>query len=162
MESGDLFERVIVGLRDLPINLIVTVGRHIDPSEFGLQPSNVQVERHIPQSLVLPHCDLVVSHGGSGSVIGALAAGLPSLLIPLGADQPQNAERCSQLGVARVLDVGVTPEAVRTSAAEILDDPAYRRNAERLRDEIAALPEPAHAVRLIERLARDKRPVYSA
>jgi len=162
MESGDLFERVIVGLRDLPINLIVTVGRHIDPSEFGPQPSNVQIERHIPQSLVLPHCDLVVSHGGSGSVIGALAGGLPSLLIPMGADQPQNAERCSQLGVARVLDVAVTPETVRVAAAEMLDDPAYRRNAERLRDEIAALPEPAHAVRLLERLASDKRPLYSA
>ena len=161
MESGDLFERVLIGLRELPINLIATVGRHIDPAEFGPQPGNVRVERHIPHSLVLPHCDLVVSHGGSGSVIGALACGLPSLLIPLGADQPLNAERCVQLGVARELGVGVTPEAVRAAAAMMLDDPGYRRNAERLRDEIAALPEAAHAVGLLERLAADKRPLYS-
>ena len=47
MESGDLFQRVIAGLRDLPINLVVTVGRDIDPHEFGAQPANVRVERFI-------------------------------------------------------------------------------------------------------------------
>ena len=51
-----------------------------------------------------PALRLVVSHGGSGSVVGALAHGLPMVLLPLGADQPQNARRCAELGVARVLD----------------------------------------------------------
>ncbi len=62
MESGDLFARVLAGLRDVPINVpvnvpinvVVTVGRHIDPADFGPQPTNVHVERYIPQSLVLP------------------------------------------------------------------------------------------------------------
>lgn len=162
-ESGDLFERVLGGLRELSVNLIVTVGRHIDPAEFGPQPRNVHIARHVPQSTVLPHCDLVVSHGGSGSVMGALAHGLPSLLIPLGADQPLNAERCSALGVAHVLEAAeITPQLVREAAATMLDDPACRRRAERLRDEIATLPEPAYVVGLLERLASDKRPVYSS
>jgi UDP:flavonoid glycosyltransferase YjiC (YdhE family) len=77
MESGDLFQRVLTGLRDLPVNLIVTVGRDLDPDELGTQPANVHIERFIPQAALLPHCDLVVSHGGSGSVLGALAHGLP-------------------------------------------------------------------------------------
>ena len=94
-ESGDLIARVLAGLRELPCNLVATVGPGIDPEEFSPQPANVHIERHIPQSSVLPHCDLVVSHGGSGSVIGALAHGLPSILIPIGADQPHNAARCS-------------------------------------------------------------------
>ncbi|MGH3451936.1 MAG: glycosyltransferase [Haloechinothrix sp.] len=44
--------------------------------------------------MVLPRCDAAVSHGGSGSVMGALAHGLPQVLFPMGADQPQNAARC--------------------------------------------------------------------
>lgn len=163
MESGDLLDRVLAGLRELPINLLVTVGSEIDPEEFGPQPAHVRIERHVPQESVLPDCDLVVCHGGSGSVIGALAHGLPCVLIPLGADQPLNADRCADLGVAQVLDaMEVTPESVRAAVARVLEDPGYRRNAGHLRDEIAALPEPAEAVGLLERLGAEKRPLYSS
>ena len=110
LESGDLFARVLGGLRELPVNVIVTVGHHIDPAEFGPQPANVHIERYIAQEAILPQCSLVVSHGGSGSVSGALAHGRPAVLIPMGADQPMNAARCEQLGVARVLDpIEATP-----------------------------------------------------
>ena len=96
-------------------------------------------------------------------MIGALVHGLPSVLIPMGADQPLNAARCEALGVARVLDaVGATPETVREAVSTVLADPTYWRAAERLRDEIAALPGPAHAVALLERLATEKRPLLSA
>jgi UDP:flavonoid glycosyltransferase YjiC (YdhE family) len=47
----------------------------------------------------------------------------------------------------------VTPQGVRETVLRVLGDPKYRRAAERLRDEIAALPGPDHAVRLLERLA---------
>jgi UDP:flavonoid glycosyltransferase YjiC (YdhE family) len=160
MESGDLFQRVLAGLRDLPIHLIVTVGRDMDPAEFGLQPANVHMERYIPQALILPRCDLVVSHGGSGSVSGALAYGVPLLLIPMGADQPFNAARCADLRLAQVLDaVEATPESVRTAASALLANPAYRQAAESLRAEIAALPDLEYAIRLLERLAVEKRPL---
>ena len=157
LESGDLFTRVLAGLRDLPINVIATVGREIDPAEFGPQPANIHIERFIPQLVLLPHCAAVVSHGGSGSVIGALTHGLPMVLLPMGADQPLNAARCADLGIARALDaVEATPETVRAAVATVLTDPSYRRAAERLRDEIAALPGPAHAVVLLERLAAEQ------
>ncbi len=157
-ESGDLFTRVLAGLRDLPVKVVVTVGHHIDPEELGPQPANVHIERYMAQESILPHCSLVVSHGGSGSVIGALAHGRPSVLIPMGADQPANAARCVQLGVARVLDpIGATPDTVRTAVSAVLEDPGYRRAAERIRDEFAALPGPAHTIGLLERLAAEKR-----
>ena len=104
LESGDLFERVLAGLSGLPVSVVVTVGREVDPKALGPQPGNVRVEQYVPQSLLLPRCDLVVSHAGSGSVVGALAHGLPMVLLPIGADQPLNAARCEALGVARVLD----------------------------------------------------------
>lgn len=157
VESGDLFQRVLAGLRDLPIQVIVTVGRDIDPAELGPQPAHVRIERYVPQSEVLPHCDGVVSHGGSGSVTNALAHGLPMVLIPLGADQPLNAARCETLGVARVLDaLTATPQQVREAVSRVLDDSAYGRAAERIRDEIAALSGPEHAIMLLERLAAER------
>lgn len=157
MESGDLFSRILSGLQELPVNLVVTVGRDLDPLELGPQPANVHIERFIPQSVVLPHCDLVVSHGGSGSVVGALAHGLPMLLAPMGADQPSNAARCEALGIGRVLDViTAKPAEVRDAAALLLADPTYRSAAERIREKFAALPGPESTVPLLERLAADR------
>jgi len=154
-ECGDLFARVLAGLRDVEVNVVATVGPGIDPAEMGPQPARIRITDYVSQSSVLPHCDAVVSHGGSGSVIGALAHGLPSVLLPMGADQPLNAGRSAALGVGRVLDaLAATPESVRDALAAVLDKPTYRLAAQRLRKEIAALPPPLHAVPLLEELAR--------
>jgi UDP:flavonoid glycosyltransferase YjiC (YdhE family) len=154
VESGDLFQRVLAGLRELPISVVVTVGGDIDPAELGPQPANVRVERFVPQAALLPHARAVVSHGGSGSVLGALVHGRPMVLIPMGADQPLNSARCAALGLARVLDpLAATPDDVRAAVADVLENPGYRLAAERLRDELAALPGLAEAESLLERLA---------
>lgn len=151
--TTDLFSRVLAGLQELPVNVVVTVGERVDPAELGPLPGHVRVEQFIPQELLLPQCDLVVSHGGSGTVMGALAHGLPSVLFPLGADQPYNARRCLDLGTAQVLDpVTVTSEEVRAAVSAVLADGAYRRAAERVRAEIDALPGPEQTVPLLEGL----------
>lgn len=155
MESGDLLERAIAGLRELPIELVVTIGPQRNLCALGPQPSHVHVEQHVPHALLLPHCDLVVSHGGSGTLVDALAAGLPSLILPLGADQPLNAVRCEALGIGAALDaLAATPAAIRAAATRLLEDPAPRAAARRIQAEIAALPGPELAVGLLEALAR--------
>jgi UDP:flavonoid glycosyltransferase YjiC (YdhE family) len=158
LESGDLFARVLAGLRTLDVDVVATVGRQIDPDELGPQPERIRVERYLPHSAVLPRCDAVVSHGGSGSVLGALAYGLPSVLLPMGADQPWNAARCEELGVALVLDaMRATPDDVREAVSTVLEDASYRAAAGRVRDEIRALPGPEHALALLERLLETER-----
>jgi UDP:flavonoid glycosyltransferase YjiC (YdhE family) len=152
----ELYARVLAGLREAPVRVIATLGEHIDPSALGPQPSGVRIERFIPQSLVLPRCDLVISHGGSGSLMGALAHGLPSVLMPLGADQPFNARRCVDLGLATVLDpVTLTPEEVRAAVVAVLADQTYRRAAERMQTEINDLPGPEQTVPMLEGLRRN-------
>ena len=147
VEAGDLFTRVLAGLREVGRDVVVTVGDELDPAELGPQPGHVHVERYVPLGAVLPSCAAVVSHGGSGSLVATLAHGLPSLLLPMGADQPGNAARCEALGVARVLEVtSLTADDVREAVTALLSDGAYRRAAQRLRDEIAGLPGPDHAV----------------
>jgi MGT family glycosyltransferase len=162
-ESGDLFARVLAGLRALRANLLVTVGRKIDPATLGPQPANVRIERFVPQAEILPHVDLVVSHGGSGSVLGALAHGRPMVVLPMGADQPLNAARITALRVGRSLGaITATPDDVREAASSVLADASYRESASRVADEIAALPSPDVAVGLLERLARERRPIVAA
>lgn len=158
-ESGDLLSRIVAGLRDLPVEVVATVGPQLDPAELGPQPPHVRVERFIDQWALLPHCSLVVSHGGSGTVCGALAHGLPMLLLPMGADQPFNAQRCQALGVARVLDpVGQTSASIRDAAADLLARDGYRQAARQVAAEIAALPGPEQACALLSQLARQGAP----
>ena len=104
-----------------------------------------------------------VFHGGSGTLTGALAHGLPMVLLPMGADQPANALRSHALVLGVNLEaIRATPEDVRDAAAAVLADPAYRLAAQRLQTEIAALPEPAAAVGLLERLAIERQPVLAS
>ena len=157
-----ILEAVVDGLRDEPTTLIVTTGRDRDPADFGPQPPNVHLERYVPQSLLFPRCDLVITHGGSGTVITALSHGLPMVIVPVSADQPDNARRCEQLGVARVIAPDSrTPEAFRNAAREVLNAPRYRQEAQRLREEMERLPEPEDVVGWLERLAREKQPMVT-
>ena len=160
-DRTDIVSAILEGLREEPINLMLTVGRNGDPLEFGEQPANVHVERFIPQNLLLPQCDLVVTHGGSGTMLDALSHGLPMVIIPIAADQPVNAQLCVELGVARV----VTPEGrtemelaheIRKAAQEVLREPRYRQNAQRLQREMEELPGLEYPVALLETLAAER------
>lgn len=149
-----VLEAILAGLREEPITLIMTTGRDRDPAAFGPQPPNVHLERYVPQSLLFPYCDLVVTHGGTGTVMAALGQGLPMVILPIAADQPDNARRCVDIGLAEAVTSDErTPETIRAATRKVLADPRYRENAGRLQDEIQAMPGPDQAVALLERLA---------
>jgi len=151
LESGDLFARVLAGLRGR--RAFVTVGQAVDPAELGPPPPGVRIERYVDQAEVLPRCCAVVSHGGSGSLLGAFAHGLPSVVLAMGADQLRNAARCEAVGVARLLHpVTATPAEIAEAVDEVISAPSYREAAMRLRADIAALPGPERAVELLEAL----------
>ncbi|MFI5605740.1 glycosyltransferase [Amycolatopsis sp. NPDC051903] len=152
-ESGDLIERALAGLAKLDANVTATVGAQLDPAEFGPQPPHVHVARFVPQAELLPSIDLVVSHGGSGSVAGALAHGLPSILFPMGADQPGNARRAARLGTGVALDpANATPDEIHATAARLLTEARWREAAQRVQEEINAQPGAEETVPLLEAL----------
>ena len=123
------------GLLELPVNVVVTTGSASLPA----QPPHVVVARYLPHALLLPRCDLVVSQGGAGILLGALANGLPQLVLPQGADQPANAAAVQRAGAGLALST-VTAERVRAAAQELLTDPDYAARAREIRAEIAAMP----------------------
>jgi len=116
---SDVFGAIIAGVRDLDVNLIVTLGRNLDPAQFGPQPDNVHIMRYLSQVLLLSRCNVVVNHGGFSTVLGALTSGVPMVILPGGADAPVNARRTAALGVAIVLGTNEgTPEAFRAAVQD--------------------------------------------
>lgn len=150
-----VLQTIISGLRDAPINLIVTLGRGKDPADFGAQPANVHIEPYIPQSLLLPHCDLMVMHGGSNSLLAALDVGLPLVIVPLIADQFFNAHVTQRLTLGETVSLdALSPENILTAVNKVLIAPVYRQTAAALRDEMHGLPEQQCALELVGEVLR--------
>jgi UDP:flavonoid glycosyltransferase YjiC (YdhE family) len=151
--AADVFRTVLDGLRDEPFNVIVTVGADGDPTLLGAQPDNVHVERYIPQSELLPHCALLVSHAGSGATLGAANAGVPMLAIPQGADQFLNAERIVQVGLGlRLMPAELSALAVRSRARQLIGDRRFVEVAKTQQAAIAQMPTPRSVVAVLEAL----------
>ena len=143
------------GVSDLPVNVIATVGPNLDPAIFGPQPAHVMLERYLPQALVLPWVDAVVSHGGSGTTLGALAEGKPMVILPMAADQFINADQVVRTGSGLALPpVARTPDRIREAIEQVLTYPSYAAAARVLQTEIRAMP-PAEIVLadLVDRLS---------
>jgi UDP:flavonoid glycosyltransferase YjiC (YdhE family) len=140
VESGDLLGRIVDGLGTIDVEALVTVGPHVGVDEFVPAP-HVRLAQFVAQRDVLGHCDAVVCHGGSGTLMAALSRGLPVVVIPMGADQPDNADRCEQLGCGVVLDaVDATPGDIADAVREVTTEHRYRQSAQRLAAEAAAQP----------------------
>jgi len=148
-----LCRATIDAVAELPMRVLLTVGDSRDPEEFGAVPDSVHIERWIPQPDVMPHAAAMVGHGGSGSTLMAMAAGVPLAVVPLFADQPYNARRVAQIGAGIALEGGIEAVAELPGAVRaLLEEPRYRRQAERVAAEVAALPPVDDAVRVLEDL----------
>ena len=147
-------QATLSGLHDLDVRVLVTVGPRVDPSALGPQPPHVRVEQYVPQAALLPHCDAVVSHGGSGTMLASLRHGLPQLVLPQGADQFLNAAALSASGAGLSLTPReATPPAIQDAVRRLLGGPSYRNAAVKIREEIGAMPTPDHVVPVLEELA---------
>jgi UDP:flavonoid glycosyltransferase YjiC (YdhE family) len=150
----DMYRAAIDALDGLAIRLLVTVGRGQNSAELGDLPPSVHVEEWVPQAAVMPHARAMVGHGGAGTTLAALAGGVPTVFLPVFADQPINAARVAEFGAGLALDM--TPaglERLGSSVRELLDDPRYGAAARKVADEIASLPPVDESVGLIEAIA---------
>ena len=142
LDEPGLLRVLLDALADADINVLMTIGRRGDPASFAPWPANATIERFVPQADVLPHCRVVVSHGGSGTTYGALAHGLPLLMLPHAADQFENAAAARSTGVAETLmPYEIETAAIRLAVEALLADAAYAARAREIAAEIAAMPD---------------------
>ena len=145
-----LYRAAIDAIAPLDARVLVTTGRDADPAALGPLPANVHAERWVAQADVMPHAAAMVCHGGFGTVRAGLAAGVPLAVLPLFADQPDNAARVHALGAGvAVADPGELAAAVRA----LLDEPRYAARAAAVAEETRALPPVQEAARILQELA---------
>lgn len=141
-------------LSSLHVRVLVTVGPNADPGVLGDQPANVRVERYVPQSAVFASCDVVVSHGGSGTVLGALEAGLPQLCLPQGADQFLNAPLVAAAGAGLALSPNAcNVQSIAGSVRRLLSESSFRAQAGRVSESIASMPSVDDVAAVLETLS---------
>jgi UDP:flavonoid glycosyltransferase YjiC (YdhE family) len=138
-EGKALYNTAIEAIAQLPVRALLTTGRGFVIAALGVLPANVRVEAWVPQAEVLPHAAVLVCHGGAGTVLGGLAAGVPQVVVPVGADQPFNAQSVVALGAGLALPKPDT-EALRSAIQRLLDEPEFRRAARAVATDMAALP----------------------
>ena len=147
-----VLREAIDGLSRLPVDVLLATGPTVGADDLGAVPDNVRVLGWVPQAELLPHVDVVVHHGGSGTTLGASAAGKPQLILPQGADQFANAEAVLKAGTGtRLLPGELTADAVVEQVRTLLASEAVHAAVRRLFDEIAAMPSPGEiAARLAD------------
>jgi UDP:flavonoid glycosyltransferase YjiC (YdhE family) len=144
--AADVYRMVRTALEDTRARVLLTVGRRFDGAMLTAVPAHVHVEAWIDQAQALAHADLVLCHGGSGTALGALAAGVPLVMVPLFADQFENARRIAATGAGLVVEDARRPIDVRAaprvadSVKALLGDASYRRRARSIAAEMGASP----------------------
>jgi UDP:flavonoid glycosyltransferase YjiC (YdhE family) len=122
----------------------VTVTTGPNPAEVLDQANpRVFVQQYLQQSAILPHVDVIVSHGGAGTTLGALLHGLPHVVVPQQKmSQLRNALRIEALGVGIHVSYDAPPDASARAVRAILDDPSFGRRAAAMGAALAELPSP--------------------
>jgi MGT family glycosyltransferase len=152
MDQAEALQRVTTALGELPVRGLVTTGPSI-PVESIDAPANVTVVERAPHSEVLRHASAIVTHAGHGTVIKALAAGVPVVALPLGRDQLDNAARVAHHGVGLRLKPNAKPEAIAKAVRRVLEEPSFSAAAERMAAAIAAETTDDQAAEELEALA---------
>ncbi len=149
--AAEAFETVLAAVAGLDARVLLTVGRRFDPALLDDVPAHVHVEAWVDQADVLGTAQLVVCHGGSGTTFGALAVGVPVVIVPMFADQFANGDRVAAAGAGAVvhrdplgagrrpLGLGDAPH-VADAIETVRSDPSFAAAAGRIAGEMASVP----------------------
>jgi UDP:flavonoid glycosyltransferase YjiC (YdhE family) len=153
---GTMFNATPVGARALeklasvfdqmPVNAIITVGRDGDVTRFDRSRENVRVRHFIPQDALLPYVDAVLSHGGAGTALGALAHGVPHVMMPIATDQHRIAAKVADAGAGIVIDDESSVEEIAAAVDAVLEDRRYTDGARAAAPILHAIPDADHVL----------------
>jgi MGT family glycosyltransferase len=158
--QAPLMERILAALGGLPVQAIVTLGPALTASQFT-PPPNVTLETFVPHTAVLPHVDAMVTQCGLGTLMKALAHGVPLVCIPLVGDQPDNAAQVVARGAGLRVPTDASPGRIREAIQRVMTDPSFRHAAQQLASRMAGEDPVQAAVDEIVSLT-EQRPEHAA
>lgn len=139
--QAGVLRRIVAALGTLPVRGLVTVGPAMADERFAA-PDNVSTVGSAPHARLFPRVAAVITHAGHGTVMRALAHGLPLLCLPMGRDQDDNAARVVARGAGLRLRPSASPARIAGAVERLLNDSTYAEHAQRLgraiRDDVAA------------------------
>ena len=144
------------GLASEPVEVIITMGRGSSSDVLGLgaAPRNVHLSESLPDGDLLARCSAVVTAGANSTILDAIEAGAPLVIVPTNSDKRDNARRVTEAGAGvRLAPRRCTPKRLRGAVRTLLGEPSYRRRARSVGARLAAAPGPAGAAELLEALA---------
>jgi MGT family glycosyltransferase len=131
MQQADVLRRIVAALDALPVRAVVTTGPAVDPADIP-GTAKISVVRSAPHAQLFPEAAVVITHAGHGTLLKALAAGVPTLCLPMGRDQGDNVVRAARHGAVIGLRPSARPQRIAAAVRRLLDAPSYREGAERL------------------------------
>jgi len=135
------------------MQVVLSVGKNLNPSDLGPIPSNTVVVPIAPQNELLKRAALCITHAGLNTALEALAEGVPMVAIPVGYDQPGVAARISYHGVGEFVEVGsLTARQLSELIGKVTTNPSYRDRARRFQEVIAKTRGLDLAADIIERV----------
>jgi UDP:flavonoid glycosyltransferase YjiC (YdhE family) len=135
------FKRIVEATRGVEATFVLAHGSD-SPRDLGALPPNVEAHSWMPLDALLATSGAAIHHGGFGTTMAVVGAGLPQLVLPHGADHFFNAAVLRRRGAAIVDGEHETVEMIR----RLLIDEPLRRAARELSAEVAAMPPPAEVV----------------
>jgi MGT family glycosyltransferase len=156
---GHVYQTILEVAEQLSgVQLVLSIGHHIDFSDLGVIPSNVIVVRSAPQMELLQKASLCITHAGLNTALESLALGVPMVAIPIAFDQPGVAARIAEHGVGEFVDLAdLTPERLLSLVQTVLNDASYRDRASVFQKAIAHTQGLDMAVDILEQAFPSKR-----
>lgn len=151
-----VFRAVAAELAADDLTLVLTVGPDRDPAAVQPLPANAMAFSYVPHATLLPHCDVVINHGGTGSVFSALEHGVPVVVLPQGADQFRMADAVAGAGVGIAIGARGTAADVAAATRALLRDQSYRAAAKLVQSEIVSMPDASSVVAWLTTIARER------
>jgi UDP:flavonoid glycosyltransferase YjiC (YdhE family) len=153
--NAGVLQKVIDALAPLPVRALITLGGAVKASDLRASNNCVLVES-ASHSVVMSQSAFVVTHGGHGTVIRALANRVPMLVIPHGRDQNDNAVRVTERGAGLSLMADASVQAIRATCERLLSEPSFRSAARRFGDMVAAEAKDSTVVQELETAASNQ------
>ena len=144
------FQEILDGLSDLDIELVATLPPETH-DQFDEIPDNVRLVSYVPLHALAPTCSVIIHHAGFGTLCTTAMNGVPQLIVPWDADGPAMARRVAAQGAGTAMHPGqLSAETVHDRLVALLSESRFQRAADRLREEMAAMPSPNELARRLE------------
>ena len=165
IDSIVVIRAAIAALKDAPVHVVLTTGFQDLPAEFGTLPPNFFHAPYLPGHSMAARCDLMVHHGGHGSVMTGLQAGTPAVIVPTITERESNARRLVALGAGEIVMPVTGPDGEKTidsdelgaAVLRVLREPAYRQAAQRMSESMRQYGGAKDAADIVEKFAADIR-----